>query len=78
MWHACLATPVGAIPDVIKDGETGFIMENNSQECVAENVIRVLEHLNIDIIVKNARLLVEREFSYEAAVERYRTIMEEL
>ncbi len=25
-----LATPVGAIPDVIIDGKTGFIMGNNS------------------------------------------------
>ena len=73
-----LATPVGAILDVIKDGETGFIMENNSPECVAENVIMVLEHSNIDIIVKNARLLVEREFTYETAVDRYRKILENL
>ena len=37
-----LATPVGAIPDVIIDRKTGFIMENNSPECIAENVIRAL------------------------------------
>jgi hypothetical protein len=28
-----LATPVGAIPDVIIDDKTGFIMGNNSPEC---------------------------------------------
>ena len=39
-----LATSVGAIPDVIKDVETGFIMDNNSPECIAKEVIRVLEH----------------------------------
>ena len=50
----------------------------NSQECIAGNVIRVLEHSNIDIIVKNARLLVEREFTYEATLGRYRKIVEEL
>jgi len=33
-----LATPVGAIPDVTQDGETGFIMENNSPGCIARNV----------------------------------------
>ena len=69
-----LATPVGAIPDVITDGETGFILENNSPECIAENVIRALNHQNLDEIVKNARELMEKEFTYEAAVERYRTI----
>ena len=73
-----LATPVGGVPGVIKDGETGFIMENNSPECIAKNVMRALEHPNLDKIIKNARELVEKEFTYEAAVERYRMILEEV
>ena len=73
-----LATPVGGIPDLIKDGETGFIMENNSPECIAENIIRVLGHPNLEKIVKNARELVEKEFTYEAAVERYKKILENI
>ena len=71
-----LATPVGAIPDVIKGGETGFILENNSPECIAENVIRVLNHPSLDEIVKNARELVEKEFTYEATVERYKKALD--
>ncbi|HJH26821.1 MAG TPA: hypothetical protein C5S37_08640 [Methanophagales archaeon] len=73
-----LATPVGAIPDVIKDGNTGFIMKDKSPECIAKNVMRALEHPNLERIVENARALVEREFTYEAAVERYRKILKEL
>ena len=71
-----LATPVGAIPDVITDGATGFILEDNSPACVAENVIRALEHFDIERIAENAKELVEREFTYEAAVEKYRMILE--
>jgi len=70
-----LATPVGAIPDVITDGETGFIMENNSPECIARNVMRALKHPNLERIAENARALVEREFTYEKAVERWRGIL---
>ena len=73
-----LATPVGAIPDIIKDGETGFIMGNNSPECIAANVMKVLEHPNLEEIVENARELMEERYTYEAAVERYRTILNEL
>jgi glycosyltransferase involved in cell wall biosynthesis len=73
-----VATPVGGIPDVIKDGETGFIMENNSPECIAKNVIRALEYPNLDEIVENARKLIEKEYTYEAAVERYREILENI
>lgn len=73
-----LATPVGGIPDLIKDGKTGFIMENNSPECIAENVIRVLEHQNLEEIVKNARKLVEDEYSYEVMVRKCRDSLNEL
>ena len=59
-----LATSVGAIPDVIKDGETGFIMEDNSPECIAKNVRRALEHPELEKIVKNERELVEKGFVY--------------
>lgn len=38
-----LATPVGTIPDSIKEGKTEFIMGNNSPECIAENNNRVLK-----------------------------------
>ena len=51
-------------------------MENNSPECIAENVERALNSPDLDEIVKRARELVEKEFTYEAAVERYRKILE--
>ena len=71
-----LAMPVGAIPDIITDGNTGFIMENNSPACIAKDVMRARGHPDPERIVENARALVEQEFTYEAAVERYRKILE--
>ena len=73
-----LATSVGGIPDVIKDGETGFIMENNSPECIVKNVKRVLEHPDLDRISESARKLIERKFTYEVAVECYKEMLDEL
>jgi len=73
-----LATSVGAIPDVIKDGETGFLLENNSPECIAETALKIL-HMPDDKLEKvsdNARALVEEKFTFEAAVERWSEIME--
>jgi glycosyltransferase involved in cell wall biosynthesis len=71
-----LATPVGGIPDIIRDGETGFVMENNSPDCIAANIIRALNHPSLEQIARNARTMVEQEFTYEKAVERYRSILE--
>lgn len=70
-----LATPVGAVQDVVKDCQTGFILEDNSPECIVENVIRALEYPHLDQIVQNARKLVEQRYTYGAAVERYKGIL---
>jgi len=65
-----LATPVGAVLDLIKDGETGFILEDNSPECIAKNVISALNDPNLGNIAKTARALIEKEYTYEAVMER--------
>lgn len=70
-----LATPVGSIPDIIKDGETGFILQDNSPECIAENVARTLNHPHLDKIAASAQNVIEKEYTYEVTVERYRRIL---
>ena len=72
-----LATKVGVIPDIIKDTETGFVMDNNSPECIAKNVIRVLEYSELDKIVCNANTLVKTEYTYEGAVQKYKLILDD-
>lgn len=71
-----LATSVGSIPDFIKDGETGFLMENNSPGCIAANVIRALDHQDLEGVVQRSLALVTHEFTYENTVERWYEIME--
>ena len=73
-----LATLVGSIPDVVKDGETGFIMEDNSPECIARNVLRALNHPKLGKIADNARTLMEKEFTYEAAAQGYSSVLQGL
>ena len=65
-----LATPVGCVPDLIEDGKTGFILEDNSPECISKTVIRALEYHDLNEIVKNARKLIEDEYSYEPMVRK--------
>jgi glycosyltransferase involved in cell wall biosynthesis len=73
-----LATPVGGVPDLIKDEETGFILEDSSPESIARGVIRALNHPDLEQIAKNARSLIDKEYTYEAAVERCRNILADL
>lgn len=72
-----LATPVGAIPDVIINGKTEFIMENNSPECIAANVVRALSSPDLDQIAKAGRRFVEENFSFEKTVENWKRILQD-
>ena len=71
-----LATPVGAIPDVIIDGKTGFIMENNSPESIAANVIRALNSPDLEQIAEDGRRFVEESFTFEKTVEDWKGILQ--
>jgi len=71
-----LATPVGAIPDVIVDGRTGFIMEHNSPDCIVKNVIRVLNSTDLEQVAENGRRFVEEHFTFDHAVARWKKVLE--
>jgi len=73
-----LANSVGGIPDVITDGINGFLMADNSPECIAENIIRALNYPNLQQISDNAREFVRKEFSLGKAVDKYRHALNEL
>ena len=70
-----LAVPVGAVPDIIADAKTGFIMEDNSPECIAKNIIRALNHPNLDQISRNGAALIEKEYRYDVLRARYESII---
>lgn len=66
-----LATRVGYIEDIVEDGETGFILSDNSPDTIAESVLRALSHPKLDRISLNARLIAEKKASYDRAVAEY-------
>jgi len=73
-----LATGVGGVPDLIKDGETGFILADNSPETIAAGIARALEHGGLAEIARNARGLIEREYSYDSMVQKCQRLLDEL
>lgn len=70
-----LATKVGGIPDIVEDGHTGFLMEDNSPQCIEQNILRVLSSQNLENIVDNAKFLIDTEYSLEASIVRYKYIL---
>lgn len=70
-----LAMPVGAISDVIRDEECGFLMETNSPECIRKNIIRALIYPDLERLVTNARERIKRDFTFEKSTKRYKQII---
>jgi glycosyltransferase involved in cell wall biosynthesis len=70
-----LASPVGGIPELITDGETGFLLGGNSSTAIAQGVARAVDSPRLEIIAQQARALVEREYSLSAATRRYQAIL---
>jgi glycosyltransferase involved in cell wall biosynthesis len=66
-----LSTSVGAIPDIVKDGLTGFIIEALTPESIAEGILRSIRCKTIFDIINNADMVIKNEFDYEKALIRY-------
>ena len=47
---------------MITYGETGFILEDNSPEGIAEGVSRIMDNQNLTLIVGQAEKVVEKEY----------------
>ncbi|EMA24841.1 glycosyltransferase family 4 protein [Haloarcula argentinensis] len=73
-----LASPVSGVPDVVREGETGFLLDSHGAAVLRETILEILECDGLDRISENGRDLVESEYSFEAACERYRSILKRL
>lgn len=74
-----LATPVGAIPDIIRDDETGFLLESNSPLHIAEKIIDLLSKpVLLEQVSTNAHEWVYANFSEETTLDIWRKIITRL
>jgi glycosyltransferase involved in cell wall biosynthesis len=70
------ASPVSGVPDVVRDGETGFLMDDLDADAITRDVEAILDREDLAEISRNGRRLVEAEYSFPAAVDRYRAILD--
>lgn len=71
-----LAMPVGGIPDVIRENETGFLLSSLAKEEIAEKVVSILSDLTLlEKVSQNAQNVLAEQYSFEAAVNRYKEIL---
>jgi glycosyltransferase involved in cell wall biosynthesis len=70
-----LATPVGAVPEVIHDKETGFLVPDNSPDQLAESILSALVYPYLSRIAGKAQILVQSEFRYESVLKMWRDVI---
>lgn len=73
-----LATNVGAVPDIIFNEKTGFLLESNSPECIANSILKILKDPKIYDISKNARVYVTQRYDYASTISSWKNIFTNL
>lgn len=70
------ATPVAGVPDVVRDGETGFLMTDDDPAVIAATIKSAIKEGCLPAMSETCRETAVTEFSFDAAVERYRAILQ--
>ena len=72
-----IGTPVGGIPDFLKDEETGLICEMENPEDLAGEINRILKDKNLKRkLVENGRKLVEKNYNWDKIAIRMLDVYE--
>lgn len=76
---AVIGTPVGGIPDFLKNGETGLFCRPGDSKDIAEKIIRLLEDNELrDRLADNGRKLVEEKYSWENIASKFQELYESI
>lgn len=69
-----VATNVGGLPEIVKDGENGFLVEQKNPEKIAEKALFLLEHDDLREKISKKNREKAKGYSWETAVERLEEI----
>ena len=71
-----LCTSVGSVPDLIKNGENGFLLDDNSIYSIKDGVIDSLNYPDLNKISNNG-IQTTKSFTFNAAINKYKNIFME-
>jgi len=75
-----LTTKVGVMSLLIKEEETGFVLENNSPKYIAERIIEVLNRDNqyLQKVANNARYTFDKNYSFSTTMDRWKIVLSKI
>jgi glycosyltransferase involved in cell wall biosynthesis len=74
-----IASNVGGIPDIIRDGETGLLVRQKDARSLSDQIIRLLsdDNLRKEVLI-NGQNLIKAEFSWEIVTDKFIEIYREV
>lgn len=74
-----IATPVGGIPDFLKDGETGLFCKVNDPKSIADEVTEYVNNPELtEKIIENARQMVKEKYDWDKIAPKMKKVFEDL
>jgi glycosyltransferase involved in cell wall biosynthesis len=74
-----VSTTVGSIPDVVIQGETGFVVPPRDADALAERIAALLDDEALRVRMGDqGRALVQREYSLEHMLDRMEHVYQRL
>jgi glycosyltransferase involved in cell wall biosynthesis len=73
-----VSTPVGVAKELIRNGETGYLIENNNPSMLAERVNALLDQQTRDNCSKAIRELAKNNYAWDGIIDKYVRIYREL
>jgi len=73
-----VATKVGGIPEVVKDGENGLLVEPKNSKQIAEKVLLLLENNELREKISNNNIEKAKEYSWRNTIDKIEKIYSEV
>lgn len=74
-----VATSVGGIPDIVKDGYNGLLVPEKDPDALADAIIKLIKNKDLrEKFVKNAKKYIREKFSWDVIIEKLTQIYADL
>lgn len=73
-----IGTPVGGIPDFLKDGETGLFSEPNNPDDLAKKISAILTDDELkEVLIKNGQKLIEEKYNWDTIAREMQKVYDD-
>lgn len=71
-----LASPVGGIPDVVEEGQTGWFLPDTTAVAIETALSELMKRDDLSEVSRRAEVFAREAFSFEDVLERFRSVFE--